>query len=151
MIEYLGIRSDRQRFEKKLVVLPDGCWKWVASMMARGYGQFSFDGKWTLAHRVSWILYRGSIPDDMLVLHKCNNTSCVNPDHLYIGTQYENVMDSIRAGDHSVVKLNEFDVACIKRMLRDKISQWLIAWTYKVTQPTISRISTSKRWAHVTI
>ena len=78
-------------------VKTDGCWEWTAGM-SHGYGAIGQDGYMMLAHRVSWVLYRGPIPDGMLVLHKCNNRSCVNPDHLYVGDYSDNMRDTVMSG-----------------------------------------------------
>ena len=83
----------RERFESK-IQKSDGCWLWLASTI-NGYGQF---GKGLRAHRVSYSLYRGEIPDGMCVLHKCDVPLCVNPDHLFLGTRIENNEDKVRKG-----------------------------------------------------
>lgn len=76
-----------------------GCWLWEKQVDKDGYGQFrrSRNGPWFKAHRVSFLVFRGSIPDGMNVLHLCDTRCCVNPAHLYLGTQVENVRDMHRA------------------------------------------------------
>ncbi len=149
---YLGVRTDRQNFEKKFIKNASGCWNWIASMNSKGYGGFRYNKIWQGAHRVSWMLYVGVIPIGLAVLHKCNSKSCVNPDHLYVGTISDNTKDSVRAGTHHPgATISKSDVVCILRMLRDRIPQWLIAWTYKISASQVSRINTRSSWVDVSI
>ena len=76
------------RFEKKIIVTND-CWFWAASKTKQGYGMFSYDGKSIPAHRFAYIAYKGSIEQDKIVHQSCNNTYCVNPEHLYLTTKSE--------------------------------------------------------------
>lgn len=76
----------------------DDCWEWTACKNSAGYGQIRINGKAELAHRVSWELANGPIPDAMYVLHRCDNPSCVRPDHLFLGTSSDNTQDMISKG-----------------------------------------------------
>lgn len=76
----------------------DQCWPWLGSKNYFGYGWFRLNGKTTKAHRVAWLLWRGKIPDGMCVLHECDNPSCVNPKHLWIGTKGDNNRDKALKG-----------------------------------------------------
>ncbi len=87
----------RERFEAKVRVTP-GCWLWTASAKPGGYGQILVGRVPAYAHRVSYELYVGEIPEGMVVRHKCDVRLCVNPDHLELGTQADNVMDCIKRG-----------------------------------------------------
>lgn len=88
------------RFEAKFIPEPNsGCWLWVGSTIPDGYGYFSVATNKNIgAHRVSWLLYRGSIPDGAHVLHRCDNPPCVNPDHLFLGDHAANVADRVAKG-----------------------------------------------------
>lgn len=78
----------------------DGCWEWQASTYGIGYGQFHRDGVMTPAHRMAWQLTHGSIPDGMVVCHRCDNPPCVRPDHLFLGTNKDNSRDMVAKGRH---------------------------------------------------
>ena len=76
-----------ERFEKK-IIKTDDCWLWTASKTKQGYGMFSYEGKSVPAHRFAYQAYKGDI-GDKIVHQQCNNTYCVNPDHLYLTTKSE--------------------------------------------------------------
>ena len=80
----------------RIVRLPfSGCWIWMASISWCGHGQATFNGKVQYVHRISYQIYIGGIPDGLNILHKCNVACCVNPEHLYLGTQSDNVRDML--------------------------------------------------------
>lgn len=74
------------------------CWLWNASRIKDGYGKFSVSGVYQQSHRISWQLTNGPIPDGLCVLHRCDNPPCVNPNHLFLGTNLDNVRDMFAKG-----------------------------------------------------
>ena len=90
------MKTAKERFDEKWEpVTESGCWIWTAYVMPNNYGYF-YMGEIKRAHRASWIIHKGPIPDGMYVLHKCDIRECVNPDHLFIGTQKDNMGDRDR-------------------------------------------------------
>ncbi len=75
-----------------------GCWPWLAYRDQRGYGTMTVDYICYKAHRISWVINKGRDPGDLLVCHRCDNPSCVNPKHLFIGTNSDNMLDCSRKG-----------------------------------------------------
>jgi len=91
-------RGRLERFFLKVVKQePDECWEWKGCRRGNGYGGFWNNSKQIYAHRFSWLVHHGSIPEGKLVLHKCNNKGCVNPNHLYLGDYSDNMMDALLA------------------------------------------------------
>lgn len=89
-----------ERFFSKIRKKANGCWEWGASLRGKtGYGAFKFQGKVVDAHRLSFIIHKGYIPDGFYVCHKCNNRLCVNPDHLLLGTPSDNHRDGVLFGN----------------------------------------------------
>ncbi len=100
----------QERIETRIKKDSNGCWLWTGCVNNKGYGALYIRGKVEGAHRAYWEVYNGSIPDNMCVLHTCDNPPCVNPDHLFLGTQSDNMIDKIKKGrDHNTNK------TCCKR------------------------------------
>jgi hypothetical protein len=95
----MEVAALRFRFDAKWMPEPNtGCWLWLAAGNDLGYGHIGFRRRVEKAHRASWIIYRGPIPPGLGVLHKCDTPSCVNPDHLFLGTNQDNVDDKVTKG-----------------------------------------------------
>lgn len=82
------------------VHITESCWNWTRYRNEWGYGRLRVNGEKQLAHRVSFQLFRGPIPAGMLVCHTCDNPACINPSHLFLGTNQDNVTDCMAKGRH---------------------------------------------------
>lgn len=129
-----------------------GCWLWDAGVGKSGYGVFKKDGRSISAHRFSYEEFVGPIPDEMHVLHKCDVRTCVNPDHLFVGTHDDNMKDSSRKGrkprgeDNRAAKLSADDVREIRKWMKAGVRQELIAKCFGISQSAVGNISTAKSW-----
>ncbi len=134
------------------------CWVWIKGTKM-GYGAIKIGGKTLSAHRVSFMLEHGSIPEGMFVLHKCDNRKCVKPTHLYAGTQRQNNQDRARANRSDpregvlspLAKLTESQVIEIRRLSEIGISQNEIIRTLSlnVRRQQVGMIVQRKRWKHI--
>jgi len=150
----------RARFDSKYTpVTETGCWLWEGAPNPFGYGELHVHGHTEFAHRVSWTLHRGEIPDGLCVLHKCDTPACVNPDHLFLGTRTDNMIDKVKKGRQrggglrgSMVvgaKLTEADAETIKAWPKKHGSGTMLARKFGVNKALIGRIRHGKSWAHV--
>lgn len=156
-------RPVAERFWEKVDRSGD-CWIWKAFIRPNGYGDFGFEkNKTTRAHRVSWILTFGEIPDGLLVCHFCDVRACVRPDHLFLGNHFDNMMDAIKKGRrctgvgfrstagelNPTSKLCDDEVREILRRVANGEPQNAIAKALKVAPKTINNIVYGKTWKHV--
>lgn len=135
-----------------------GCWIFLGNKERDGYGIFGHGrGKQLRAHRASFEFYKGEITKGMFVCHSCDKPSCINPDHLFLGTAKENTQDMIKKGrkancqgsNHPLAKLDELDVVLIKqqRSMGKKLKE--IANQFGITFQTVSEICRGKTWKHL--
>jgi hypothetical protein len=135
-----------ERFWSKVDKSGD-CWLWTDHLTPSGYGGFWDGTRSARAHRVSWILTNGAIPEGQIVRHKCRN-KCVNPTHLELGTNLDNTKDMIRDGtDHH--KLTGAKILEIRRRSGEKFAVTKLAKEFGVCHQLISDIIHKKRWAHI--
>lgn len=129
-----------ERFTSKVSVNADGCHIWGAQVKRDGYGSFSFRGKTWRAHKAAYTLFKGEVPEGMCVLHKCDVRTCVNPEHLFIGTIQDNVRDMDAKGRRVTRAKLTKDEAAKVRFWAKWVSQQKIADAFAVDQTTISRV-----------
>ena len=142
-------KSIKDRFEEKYRKDPSGCWEWIACKHSRGYGQFFTSDSYSkrkmdFSHRVSYHLYKGIRPtEDECILHKCDNTSCVNPDHLRIGTHKDNMRDMMSKGRFisGVQRLTRGDMDLAIKMRSEGIEVKAIAKHFGIDRGYASRFS----------
>lgn len=121
----------------------------MASTNTDGYGRFRAHGRKVGAHRFSLELEGIDIPSGMYVLHTCDNPACVNPDHLYLGDQVQNMVDRTERCDHPMTKLSAKDIPVIRRMAKSGMSHQKISGHFNVQRRQISRIVSGEMWSHV--
>lgn len=169
-----------ERFLSKVdkITSDKGCWLWLGGKDKSGYGQFNFYGRTKRTHRFSYMIFKGEIAKDKQIRHKCDNPSCVNPDHLDIGTQQDNMNDmknrnrqakgenySIRGDKNGtrlhpetrprgesqyLAKLTEEQVIKIRELYATgNYTQQELANKFNVLQCTISDIINNKTWKHI--
>lgn len=140
--------KDRLRFQGKFNPSdPDKCWEWSASVFKdrMSYGAFGIGKKIYRAHRISYIIHNGNIPDGLWVLHKCDNPKCVNPHHLFLGNRRINI-DDMKNKDRGGHKLKSSDVLSIRSSILDGVE---LARLYGVTPQMICRIRKRLAWTHL--
>ena len=158
-------RSVRDRLMERVVINAETqCWEWQG-YKSKGYGQMGVGSERTyLTHRVSWELAHGPIDDGLFVCHKCDNRACCNPEHLFLGTNLDNVRDSMRKGrfslqsgnkkpltgeSHGMSRFTEEQVREIRSLYREGVTQKAIGARFGVPQGHIHLIVKKKIWKHL--
>lgn len=138
---------------------PNVCWEWNNKRRPAGYGMFYFRGKWFSAHRISFQIVKGDIPDGLFVCHSCDNKSCINPAHLFLGTNRDNILDAVKKGIHgknlhrgtrhyrSLVQ--ETDIILIRRLAAKRFSHGQIADLFDMTRRNVTKIVNRANWKHI--
>ena len=148
------------------------CWLWKRGTFTFGYGAFQFGGKLCHAHRLAYFFVHGQIPKGKMVLHRCDVPACVNPKHLYLGTQVDNVKDRVERGRSARgnkiwsrshpervlrgeaspnARLTANEVTCIKSLYQaGGISHRQLAKMFGMHKSQITRILACKSWNHIT-
>ncbi len=151
--------KDLSKINKK-----SGCWEWKKAKDASGYGRIFRLKKTMFAHRLSYIKYKGLIPNKMEICHTCDNKSCVNPDHLFAGTHTDNIKDIYKKGygnkggyqlkvfcgeGNPNSKLTRDNVKTIRERYSEGVKQNELAKKFKVSQCHISDIVNYRKWSSI--
>ena len=152
--QYTPKLSKEDRFWSKVDKQGD-CWIWTATRNSGGYGRARMKGRRYLTHRLVYMWLVGPIPDELHVLHRCDNPPCCNPDHLFLGTDMDNVHDAITKGRHvrgekagrSV--LCEADVIGIRSCASNGVNFVQIARRYGISHRTARSVVRRETWKHV--
>lgn len=135
----------------------NGCWEWMGSKNDQGYGNFKLINKAYKAHRISYMLFIGDIPENMCVCHSCDNPSCVNPAHLWLGTNQDNVDDKMRKGRQSHSrgeerynhKLDKQKVIQIRQLYKQGYTLKELSKMFGVSISTVFFVKSEKVWGWV--
>ena len=163
--------DDIARFWSK-VNKTDGCWEWAGKPNEKGYGRFGVNYRVIFAHRFSWLITHGEIPDGLFVLHRCDNPICVRPDDLFLGTKADNNADMRAKGraapmprtpnagrfqsngrmsgeHHHLAKLTAEDVLYIRQLRANGVRLRVLAQHFGVSEANISQIAKRKVWKNI--
>lgn len=146
-----------QRIQSRHTIEENGCWLWTGSDDGNGYGRIKFMSTMLAAHRASYAIHHLVNPKELLVCHHCDTPQCINPEHLFLGTDADNCADKMRKGRHKAApchrgeanpsaKLTVTQVDAIKALIRNGWTNTAIAERYGVHHATISTIRRGKNW-----
>lgn len=149
-------KKDVERFRKRVAVAgPDDCWLWTGNKNQYGYGRLRVNGRRRVASRISYEINVGQIPPGMLVMHVCDNPPCVNPKHLVVGTNDENMHDAAvkgrmnRGENNCQAKLTEDQVRDIRRRHSNGERAADLAAEFGLKRFAVFKICNRSRWKHV--
>lgn len=141
----------------KYVEETEKCWLWKGAVKPNGYGHFNWRASWKKpiqmgAHRASWIIHFGPIPEGMYVCHKCDVKNCVRPDHLFLGTAVDNMQDCVRKGRIASgdklpqTKLNHQKARFIRGFVKKRGDQTRVSKLLNISRRAVSFVVNGKAW-----
>jgi hypothetical protein len=134
---------------------PNGCWLWTGTKVRLGYGQFRMRNKRWQTHRLAYVLTYGPVPADKFVCHKCDNPTCCNPDHMFVGTPADNMIDKMNKGRAPHGELNKMSryttaqVLEIRRLAAAGISERKIREVLGIGRGSVAQIIAGNTWRHL--
>lgn len=154
---YTIMKTIEERFFSKVNKIKNGCWEWKGGKN-KGYGSFSIKNKTFSAHRVSYQLYYGEITNNLFVCHKCDNPCCVNPDHLFLGTPKDNMIDKVnknrgyngiqkglrKGTNNGNCKLSDDQIEMIRDYINKGYTNTKIAKLFSISHSYVSKIKLDK-------
>lgn len=145
-------------YSKAIINKNSGCWE-MQPFKGHRYPKIQIENRCERANRISYEITFGKIPSGVHCLHKCDNTKCINPEHLFLGTHQENMHDKIKKGRAKYDgpkgtrcaqhKLQDYEVKEILDLLNKNHTQISISRKYGICQQTISKIKTNQTWLHI--
>lgn len=145
-------RPTTEEYFWRKVTKTDTCWLWTAATQRDGYGHFHVNRKGVVAHRYSYELVHGPIPEGLVLLHTCDVRACVNPAHLKLGTQKDNILDAVAKGRHchgetsGNAKYTLAQITEVRRLLALGVSAKEVAFLTGVKKTTVYDISYNRSW-----
>lgn len=145
--------SDTEYIKRRVLIVPSGCWEWQGAIFF-GYGKLVKRGQAWQAHAFSFVAHGGCIPPGMQVNHKCHNRLCCNPEHLYAGTQAQNMADMRAAGRQRILNgsangMAKLDIATARAIFESVGIARLIAERHQVSVSLVYAIRKKKIWRHI--
>ena len=142
------------RLLRNISINLNGCWNWQGSKSVKGYGRIKFEGVYWSTHRLMAFLKLSDLGEGSVVCHRCDNPSCINPDHLFVGTQLENILDRDLKGRRNQAKgenqgSSKLTAAQVTSIRLDTRKHSTIAAEYGITRAHVGNLKANRAWKHI--